>query len=488
MLAVQNGHVAQARLPEQRTGTVHSQHPLSPKPRIVILVSHRSYRAGAFLAASKRLNIDAVVVTDATQASELLSPGSVMSAPLEDPARSVHMLVPRLSNEGITAVIGTDDSTLPAASLLARSLGCPHVSPESVVRTRDKYLTRSTLSTAGLAQPRFALAQPGSSASLAKAANSVGLPCVLKPRSLSGSQGVIRANDLDQVTQAGTRIRAILERLGLENQEIILESYVPGKEYAVDAIVLPGSNELEILAIFDKPEPLAGPFFEETIYTTPSRAPQRVQDAMIDTLAKAVEALGIDRGPIHAELRVPQGKESGTNETPLAYLIEIATRTIGGRCSEMLSFSSVQPHESLNESLNWATGEPKTDAYSLEELVLASALGIHLAHRETLPAGVLMLQVPAKGRFSGIRGRQAILSLPRIVGLEMSIHPGEMVEPLPEGDRYAGFVFAKAQPGFDAHEVDQVAKRAKALEELRIIEQSLLRAKKIAGIEVTPSS
>ncbi len=492
MLAVQNVAVGQASLSAHEPGSKHLLSSHGPKALVTLLISHSSYRAKAFLTASKRLGLDAVVITDAQQASELLSPGSVMSAPLEDPEHSVRLLTPVLSRQGIKAVVGVDDSTLATASLLARSLGCPHVSPEAVAKTQDKHLTRITLSAAGLRQPRFALAQPTSPSSLARAVETVGLPCVLKPRSLSGSQGVIRANNLHQVQKAGLRIAAILKRSGLDGQEILLESYVPGKEYAIDAIVLPQHAEPEVLAIFDKPEPMTGPFFAETIYTTPSRAPQWVQRTMTETLAKAVEALRIDRGPIHAELRVCQDNQSqddnagqsDAGQPGPACLIEVATRTIGGRCSEMLSFASRSPLDHLG-SLAYGGEE---DSYSLEELVLASALGISLAHQDTLPAGVLMLQVPAKGRFSGIHGRDAIASLPRIVGMEMSIHPGERVEPLPEGNRYAGFVFAKTEAGFDPSGVDHVAKVAKVAQELRIIEDSLRRAQEIADIEVIPSN
>jgi len=487
MLAVQNVAVVQAFFPRQETVPKHSLSPLGPKARVAILVSHSSYRAKAFLTASKRLGLDALVITDAQQASELLAPESVMSAPLEEPEHSVRLLGPVLSHKGIEAVVGVDDSTLATASLLASSLGCLHVSPEAVAKTRDKYLTRKTLRAAGLTQPRFALAHPTSPSSLAKAVETVGLPCVLKPRSLSGSQGVIRADDLDQVHKAGLRIGAILERSGLEGQEILLESYVPGKEYAIDAIVAAQHKDPEVLAIFDKPEPMTGPFFAETIYTTPSRAPQWVQRAMAETLTRAVEALGIDRGPIHAELRVCHDNDSQEGDASrfgLVCLIEIATRTIGGRCSEVLSFASTSPLERLASP----TGCREEDSYSLEELVLASALGISLAHRDTMPAGVLMLQVPAKGRFSKIHSRDAILSLPRVVGMEMSIHPSEMVEPLPEGSRYAGFVFAKAEAGVDLRGADQVAMGAKVAEELRIIEDSLKRAQAIADIEVIPSN
>jgi biotin carboxylase len=253
---------------------------------------------------------------------------------------------------------------------------------------------------------------------IAAHASELGLPVVVKPVSLSASRGVIRANTEDEVTAAANRVRAILECAGEEAEEgggvrtLLLERYVPGDEVAVEGLLRGG--QLEVLAIFDKPDPLVGPYFEETIYVTPSRHPDDVVAAVEAVTSEAASALGLTEGPIHAELRV-----EGQHVT----MLELAARSIGGLCSRTLRFGM---------------------GVSLEEVIVRHALGMPIDDlgRQHAASGVMMLPIRARGTLVAVHGREAASNVPGIVGLDITIPMGRSVVPLPEGDRYLGFLFA----------------------------------------------
>ncbi|MGH8974750.1 MAG: ATP-grasp domain-containing protein, partial [Acidimicrobiia bacterium] len=247
------------------------------------------------------------------------------------------------------------------------------------------------------------------------AAGRVGFPCVIKATSLSASRGVIRADDPAQAAAAGERVRAILaEASGSPDGALVVERYVDGTEVAVEALLLQG--QLEVLAIFDKPDPLTGPYFEETLYVTPSRLPAATQADVREAAAAAAAAIGLVEGPAHAELRIDaEGKP---------WLLEVAARSIGGLCSRSLRFGA---------------------GLSLEELILRHALGLPLDPvREHAASGVMMLPIPAAGTLVEVRGQAEARAVPGIEGLELSVPPGRPVRPLPEADRYLGFLFARA--------------------------------------------
>ncbi|MBD0282929.1 MAG: ATP-grasp domain-containing protein, partial [Thermoleophilaceae bacterium] len=244
----------------------------------------------------------------------------------------------------------------------------------------------------------------------------VGLPCVVKPLSLSASRGVIRADGPRAAAAAVARVRAILAEAGDDPEEpLLIERYVPGAEMSVEGLLRAGS--LETLAVFDKPDPLEGPFFEETIFTTPSRLPGEVVAAATRTAADACAALGLREGPVHAELRT-----DGTR----VWMLELAARSIGGLCSRSLRFGL---------------------GVSLEELIVRHALGLPLGElrREAAASGVMMLPIPRAGGLREVRGQDEARAVPGIAGLEISIGRGRPVRPLPEGDRYLGFLFARGE-------------------------------------------
>jgi biotin carboxylase len=260
---------------------------------------------------------------------------------------------------------------------------------------------RAMLAAAEVPQPRFALTDdPGD-------LPDVGYPCVVKPISLSASQGVIRADDADAARAAAARIRAIT------HGPLLVEEYVPGVEVAVEGILREGV--LEVLAVFDKPDPLVGPYFEETIYVTPSRLPGATRARIDELTGRACAAMGLLEGPVHAELRIDGDR---------VWVIEVAARSIGGLCARALRFGA---------------------GIALEELILRHALRMPLdgLAREPTASGVMMLPIPHAGVLREVRGQEAARAVPGVTGLEITVPRGRRVQPLPEGDRYLGFLFAR---------------------------------------------
>ncbi len=409
-------------------------------PRILLLLPSSTYRAADFLAAARRLGVDVVVACEEDQALAGRMPHPPVVVDFAAPEEAASRMATAVAALGVDAVVAVDDQGLEAAGHAAEALGLAHNPLDALAATRDKALLRRCLDAAGVVQPAWLelppLAEPGGTPGLVPLVEhvieSVGLPCVVKPRGLSGSRGVIRADDPAALEAALARSAGIAEVGG--GGGLLAEAYVPGGEVALEALLADG--RLEVLALFDKPDPLEGPFFAETIYVTPSRLPAPVQDASAERVGAACAALGLRSGPVHAELRItPDG-------TPV--LLEVAARTIGGRCSRALDF---------------ATGGSGVTGCSLEELVLRNALGNPPPGPATLgsAAGVLMLPVPVAGVLRGVSGVEAASALPGIVGVELTIAAGRRVAPLPEGDRYLGFVFAR---GAGPAAVEEALRRA----------------------------
>ena len=389
--------------------------------RLLLLVPATSYRVGDFLDAAHKLGAEVVVGSDRTTALSSLSPERFLLLDFGDPERGVERIVAFARRRPLDAIIAADDETTLFAATAARALGLSHNPPEAVGATRDKYEFRRRLVQAGLPAPAF-VRLPLDEDPERAAADAV-YPCVLKPLALAASRGVIRADDPQAFVAAFQRIARILRRpdaaLGRAAADhLLVESYIPGKEVALDALLVDG--RLEVLALFDKPDALEGPFFEETLYITPSRLPERTQARIVEAAAAVAAAVGLVRGPLHTELRV---NDQGT------WAIEIAPRTLGGQCSRVLRFDA---------------------GMRLEELILRQALGLPVASLalEAGAAGVMMIPIPAAGVLREVKGRAAAGAVPGIEEVIISIPCGREIEPLPEGGRYLGFLFARGEePG-----------------------------------------
>jgi len=356
---------------------------------------------------------------------------------LSDPEVGAAAIVAHDATTPIDAVVAVDDQGTVVAALAAQRLGLRANPPDAVAAACDKLEMRARLDAAEVPQPAFALV-PGDAddEEAARIAAGVGLPCVVKPRTLSGSQGVLRADTVADVVETLDRVRRIAASAGADPDDgILVERFVPGPEVAVEAMLSDG--DLEVLAVFDKPDPLDGPAFEETIYVTPSRLSRRDHDAVVSATHGATRALGLVDGPVHAELRVADGR---------AQVIEVAARTIGGLCARSLTFST---------------------GHSLEELVLAHALRIPLgcAERDDGASGVLMIPIPEPGTFVSLGGRDEALTVPGITDVQVTVAPGRHIAPVPEGDRYVGFAFARAR---HPEAVVRALRRARTVLEVRV--------------------
>ena len=387
------------------------------RKRILLLLPTKTYRAKAFLSAASQLGVSVAIGSDQPQTLSELSPRKSLVLNFNQPENATKQIVAFAQTHPIDAVVGVDDDTTILVSMVSRALSLPHNSVESARTTRSKYQMRKVLATGGIASPHFELVSI--SADPTEIATVVNYPCVLKPLSLSASRGVIRANDPREFVTAFQRIVSILgssdvkSRKDVRAQQLLVEDFIPGIEVALEGILIRG--RLKVLAIFDKPDPLDGPFFEETLYITPSRLPVDVQNDIISCTARTAEVLGLREGPVHAELRV---NDKG------AWIIEIAARSIGGLCARTLRFGT---------------------GISLEELIIRHAIGMEVEslQRERQPAGVMMIPIPHAGILREVRGKTDAEQVPGIEEVTVSIPIGQEVLPLPEGAKYLGFIFAR---------------------------------------------
>ena len=380
--------------------------------RVLLLLPTSTYRATDFIDAAQTLGAEVVVGSNQQQALADAMGAGALEIDFDDPGSAATAIVDNSRRTPIDAVVAVDDQGVLTAALAAEQLGLKHNSPKAVALTRDKAGMRKALSKSSVQQPEFELAR-GELEAVA-AAKRMGFPCVLKPVSLSASRGVIRVDDMTAARDAARRIVAILDESEADDdRRILVESYIPGTEVAVEGLLKDG--RLEILAIFDKPDPLEGPYFEETIYTTPSRHSRADQIAIVTATEEAVEEIGLTEGPIHAEARF---NGSGV------WMLELAARSIGGLCSRTLRFGL---------------------GVSLEELILRHALGLPVTDLGLSAAsGVMMLPIPHAGCLQEVSGREDAETVPGITSVDITIPVGREVRPLPEADRYLGFMFARA--------------------------------------------
>ena len=389
--------------------------------QLILLATASSYRVRAFEQAADRLGIP---VTRAEDVPPPLLGRVDTPLPLDyqDVPRAARLIEEYAREHPVGAVVGLDDSGTLIAAAASQRLGLPFNDPESALAARNKAIMRKRFLEAGVPSPNFAEYRLG--ADMEKIAAGTVYPCVLKPTILSGSRGVMRANHPDEFLQQFQRLELILRQYRCDT--FLVEDFISGTEVALEGLLEGG--RLEALALFDKPDPLDGPFFEETIYTTPSRLPARTQAAVLDIAAKAAAALGLRHGPVHAELRIPPGEGSQDSEEwswavggPV--MVEIAARSIGGSCGKTLNFAGDR---------------------SLEELILAQAFGLpYETRREDVARGVMMIPIPEAGIFLGVDGLDSARAVDLITEIDITAPKYQPLLPIPEGDSYLGFIFAQ---------------------------------------------
>jgi biotin carboxylase len=394
---------------------------MAPSQRLLLLIPTTTYRTEDFVEAARTLDVDLVIASDRPNVMSGEFPDHLLTLPFRDPAAAAREMRGYAARRALDAVVPVDDATTVVASAIGESLGL-RVNPLAAAQaTRNKRVMRERLARSGVPSPAYAPIGLGEDPRVA--ARQAVYPCVLKPLVLSASRGVIRADDEAGFVAAFERIRAILRapdvaELGEGANAILVERFVPGAEVALEGLLEAGT--LRTLALFDKPDPLDGPFFEETIYVTPSRQPESVQAAVADVTARAARALGLTDGAVHGELRL-----SPTASGLEPVVLEIAARSIGGLCGRTLRFGT---------------------GMSLEELILRRALGrpVPSFERQRAAAGVMMIPIPRGGVLEEVRGLDEARAVPFIEDATISIHKGQEVVPLPEGSRYLGFIFSRA--------------------------------------------
>jgi biotin carboxylase len=417
------------------------------KQRLLLLCTTTGYQAQAFVEAAEKLDLELIFATDRCHVLEDPWQDGALPLRFEDPDAAAQKITEYARTRPIAALVWIGDRPTPSGARACQALGLLSHPPEAADICRDKYRSRERLRRAGLNVPAFSRfpvhADPRSL--IATGAAGLASPWVLKPLALSASRGVIRADSEEEFVRAFERIRALLHtpEVGVLREEtsnfIQVESYVDGDEIAVEGIADRG--QLRILAVFDKPDPLVGPFFEETIYVTPSRLGQEIQQQVMQTLERAVQALGLYHGPLHAELRINRNG---------VWVMEVAARPIGGLCSRALRFRL----------------SPGNDNVSLEELLIRLALGkdVSQIHRESEAAGVMMIPIPAAGFYQETQGVDEALTTPGIEEIHITAKVSQKLVPLPEGSSYLGFIFGQ---GVSPEFVENALRRAH--EKLRFV-------------------
>jgi hypothetical protein len=398
---------------------------LSQRKRLLLFAGKLGYQTRSLDEAARKLGVDVVFVTDRCHKLEDPWGDRAIAVHFESPDAAAYTVLEAVRGGGqIDGLLAFGDRPAVAAAYVARGLGLQYNHPAAVEACRSKLRMREVFRDAGLRGPWFrgVALQPAPEPSLL----GISYPCVLKPMSLSASQGVVRANTRQEFVAAAERIRRllaspeILARREANLDQLIVEGYIPGREVAVEGLLTDGV--LRVLAIFDKPDPLEGPYFEETIYVTPSGLVEAESREVEDCATKAVRALGLTQGPIHAEFRI---------NAEGVWPVEVAPRPIGGLCARALRFQDPNGSELIG----------------LEELLLRHAVDLPGGDwaREATASGVMMIPVPRSGVLEAVEGEQQARSVAGISELHITARVHDYIAAWPEGSSYPGFLFARAE-------------------------------------------
>jgi biotin carboxylase len=389
--------------------------------RVLILSTTTGYQLRSFGEAASRAGIDLMFATD--RCHRLDDPWRDAAVPVRfhEEDASLQAIVDAARARPVAGVIAVGDRPVVLAARAAQALGLRGNPPDAAAASVNKKLARAAFAAAGLPVPWFFEADAASGLA---ADPRVRYPCVVKPIGLSGSRGVIRANTPAELDLAIARLRALLSRKDVRairsglGEAILIEGFINGREFAIEGVLTDGV--FRAFAIFDKPDPLDGPFFEETIYVTPSDLAVPTQQLVIDQVGRAARSLGLANGPVHAECRVG---ELGV------FMLEVAARPIGGHCSKVLQFSA---HGESGEA-------------TLEDVLLRHAVGQDVSRyaREARAAGVMMIPIPTRGMLKRVHGIDTAAAVPGIEEVRITAKTDQLLEPLPEGASYLGFIFAR---------------------------------------------
>src|SRR5213082_212764 len=408
----------------------------NPSKRLLLFTAKLGYQTRSFEDAAHKLGVPLLYVTDRCHQLEDPWGDQAIAVHFETPEVAAYTVMEALRGQGDSGILALGDRPAAAAAYAARGLGIRYSHPAAVEACRSKLRMKGIFRDAGLCVPWFRhlpIDPPPEPVLLG-----ISYPCVLKPLCLSASQGVVRANNREEFLAAATRVRHLLQSPEIlatrepNLDQMLVEGYIPGREVAVEGLLADGV--LRILAIFDKPDPLEGPYFEETIYVTPSRLSEATQIDIEKCAKDATRALGLTQGPIHAEFRI---NEDGV------WPIEVAPRPIGGLCARALRFCSSEAQDEIG----------------LEELLFRHALKRPGSDtlRETHASGVMMIPVPQSGILESVSGVEAARATHRITELMITARLQDYIAAWPEGSSYPGFLFAK---GNSPEEVEHAIREA----------------------------
>ena len=377
-------------------------------PTALVVLPSTTYRAADFIRAAEGLGVDLIVASEHPPPFDMGDRYlQIDCADAHDAADAIVRLGDSVSIDGVVAA---DDAGVLVAALSATKLGLRSNTPEAAAATRDKGRQRALMEAAEVPQPRFRVIGPGEDPR--PAGDEVGYPLVVKPLDRAAGQGVIRVDRAEDLASVVKRVDGIVG----PSVPLLVEEYMGGAEVALEGIVREG--DLTTLALFDKPDSVEGPYFPETLLITPSRLEASVQAECQRVAVAALQSIGISHGSVHVEMKVEGGS---------VRVIEIAARSIGGLCSKSLNFGLM--------------------GTTLETLILRNAIGLDKPElrREEIASGVLMIPIPTAGTFVEIRGVESLAHIEHVTAVDITTQAGSRVEPPPEGDRYLGFVFARAQ-------------------------------------------
>lgn len=397
-------------------------------PRILLVAATTGYQIRSFGDAAKQMGVDLVLATDRCHVLDDPWRDDAIAIRFQDQAQAVETIVESLVARPVNGVLAVGDRPALIAALAAEALGLTGSPPDAVRVAGNKLLTRDRLHDSGLPAPWFTPVEPDESTQ--QLADRISFPCVVKPLTLSASRGVMRADTLTELEEARHRVNRLLGRPDIAERAeraeprdpsgptILVEQYLPGDEVAVEGLLVDGV--LQVLAVFDKPDPLVGPFFEETIYVTPSAASPHTSRQIGHTVSRAAARLGLTDGPVHAECRIADGR---------VFVLEIAPRPIGGLCAKALRCSA-----------------PSGETVSLEYLLLRHAMAepVTAYRREDQASGVMMIPIPNDGRFKRAKGVESARAVEHIEEVVITAKRDQRIRPLPEGGSYLGFIFARA--------------------------------------------
>ncbi len=396
--------------------------------RILLLSTTTGYQLRSFGEAAAELGVELMFATDRCHSLDDPWRDGAVAVRFHEEEDSLSAILQAARSRPVDGVLPLGDRPVVLAARAASALGLRGNPPDAALASAHKRLTRERCAAAGLLVPGFRALTVDDDVRVRT--EGLNYPVVVKPVGLSGSRGVIRADDPEELVAAFTRVAALLARPEIRalrtgtERDLIVEEFIHGREYAVEGLLT--SGVFRPLALFDKPDPLDGPFFEETIYVTPSAAPEPMQQAIYDAVVQAVRALGLRHGAVHAECRVARAG---------VYVLEVAARPIGGLCSRVLRFQA-----------------QAGSGCSLEHVLLRHALGANLSGlaREEGGAAVMMVPIPRRGVFRRVGGEAEARRVKFVEDVRITAKPGGLLEPLPEAGRYLGFIFARAPQPADA--------------------------------------